>query len=102
MYLIHLSLRPPPGRAPLPAGTAEAIAAQAVSEDGLEHVAVHASAWPHPVVGLFLRAAGLAAAEAAAEALWQRARAAHPPLSAWELTCAEVPLLPVWEGRVEA
>ncbi|MFF8732525.1 hypothetical protein ACF073_39600 [Streptomyces sp. NPDC015171] len=93
MHLVHLTLDPPPGGVPLPGDTGGLIRACATREDGLEHVVVHASALPGPVIGVFLCHADLVGAEAAAERLWWRAVARRPPLAAWRLRRAEAPLL---------
>ncbi|MER5878484.1 hypothetical protein ABT119_21530 [Streptomyces sp. NPDC001910] len=93
MLLVHLTLDPPSGVELLPADTGALIRACAAHEDGLEHVAVHASAVPRPVIGVFLRQPNLATAEATAGRLWRRAVACRPELAAWQLVHAEAPLL---------
>lgn len=94
MYLVHVHLRPPRSGARLPAPTATAIARSAAGHDGLVHVSVHPDPEAAPVVGLYVRAPSLAAAEAAARRLWLHAASAHSALGEWELERAEVPLLP--------
>jgi N-acetylglutamate synthase-like GNAT family acetyltransferase len=98
MYLVHVHLGPHPDGRRLPGtATTAALAGCAAAAAGagrLEHVSVHADAPAHPVVGVYLRAASLEAAEGAAEALWRCAAASHPWLEDWEFRCAEVPLLP--------
>ncbi|MER7394148.1 hypothetical protein ABT381_01350 [Streptomyces sp. NPDC000151] len=101
MYLVHLALEPQPPGNTLPPDTGRIIAACATGEDALEHVVVHSDARPLPVIGFYLRATGLDAAEAAAERVWRRAVEAQPALSDWELRRAEVPLLMphmLWPG----
>jgi hypothetical protein len=93
VFLIHLTFESPVDGAPLPGDIARLIRSGATAEDGLEHVAVHVSARPFPVLGVFLRSPDMAAAEAAAERLWWRATAHHPWLGAWRLRRAEAPLL---------
>jgi hypothetical protein len=93
MLLVHLTLDPPPGGESLPHDIGCLIRACASREDGLEHVTVHATALPGPVVGVFLRRADLVSAEATAERLWRRAVDHRPRLAAWRLRRAEVPLL---------
>ncbi|MEU6671826.1 hypothetical protein [Streptomyces sp. NPDC046727] len=93
MLLVHLTLDPPPCGELLPPDIGGLIRACAACEDGLEHVVVHASARPRPVIGVFLCHADLMSAEAAAERLWSRAVACRPRLAAWRLLRAEVPLL---------
>lgn len=90
MYLVHLALVPP-GDAPLPADIRQVL--EATAPDVLEHVSVHRRAWPHPVIGLFLRVASLNEAETTAERIWERAAAASPQLAEWCLRRAEVPLV---------
>jgi hypothetical protein len=75
MYLIHAYLRMGEGTA-LAADTAALITGFAETGDRLEHVVVHPYAQPGPVLGLFLRAANVEAAEKAAAALCRRAFAA--------------------------
>lgn len=93
MYLVHVHLRSRYGDL-LPEWTASAIAGSAAGLEGFEHVSVHADAFPHPVLGIYLRAPSLEAAEAAAEALYRQAWASHQALRDWEFIRAEVPLLP--------
>lgn len=91
MYLVHLTIASP-GNAPLSAEIRQVL--EAAAPDVLEHVGVHPQAWPHPVIGLFLRVASLNEAETTAERIWERAAAAFPQLTEWSLLSAEVPLLP--------
>ncbi|MFF3819906.1 hypothetical protein ACFYYD_25490 [Streptomyces bluensis] len=93
MYLVQLSVNPPPHGGELPGGIREVIAACASEADALEHVSVLPFARPRPVIGLFLRAASPALAEESARCLWYKAASSHPPLVGWELSLAEVPLL---------
>ncbi|WP_225827962.1 hypothetical protein [Streptomyces naphthomycinicus] len=93
MLLVHLTLDPPSCGEPLPDDVAALIRGCAGREDGLEHVVVHASATPWPVIGVFLGHADLVLAETTAERLWWRAVARRPRLAAWRLRRAEVPLL---------
>lgn len=91
MYLVHLALVPR-GHALLPAEIRQVL--EATAPDVLEHVSVHPQAWPHSVVGLFLRVASLNEAETTAERIWEGAAAACPGLAEWCLRRAEVPLFP--------
>ncbi|MCX5382580.1 hypothetical protein [Streptomyces sp. NBC_00083] len=91
MYLVHARLLGPPG-APLPLDTLDLVNAGARPDDGLEHVAVHPAARPHPVIGLYVRADSLAAAEHRAFALCRRALKERA-FGGWSLLNAQVPLL---------
>ncbi|WP_328536605.1 hypothetical protein [Streptomyces sp. NBC_00344] len=94
MYLVHVHLRSRSSGDLLPEWTATAIADCAAGLEGFEHVSVHAEAFPQPVLGIYLRAPTLEAAEAGAEALCRRVWSCHQALTAWEVVRAEVPLLP--------
>ncbi|RSS45663.1 hypothetical protein [Streptomyces sp. WAC08241] len=91
MYLVQLTLAPP-GDAHPPAELARAL--HDAAPDVVEHAGVHTPTRSHLVVSLFLRAASLDEAEAAARRIWQRATASRPLLAAWSLRRAEVPLHP--------
>ncbi|MFK0223873.1 hypothetical protein ACIQWN_37555 [Streptomyces vinaceus] len=93
MYLVHAELRPAAG-ADLPPRAAELIADCAEPGDGVEHVVFHARAQPGPVVGLFVRAEGVAGAERAAEAVCRRALAAQPGLAGFALRRVGVRIVP--------
>ncbi|GGT65149.1 hypothetical protein P6B95_00380 [Streptomyces atratus] len=94
MYLVHLRLLPHPEGEQLPASTAALLTqGRDADADRIEHVSLHADAQPCPVVGVYVQAANLERAEAAAERAWTRAVVAHPPLAHWKLLSAEVPLL---------
>ncbi|MER5883782.1 hypothetical protein ABT160_08125 [Streptomyces sp. NPDC001941] len=95
MYLVHIRLLPPPGAVPWP----EDLVALMSRDQGpdvdnrIEHVSPHPHARPHPVVGVYVQASTLRAAEAATERAWHRAVLAHPPLGAWTVLSVEAPLL---------
>jgi hypothetical protein len=93
MYLVQLTLAPP-GDAHPPAGAELKQALHDAAPDIIEHVSVHTQTRPHLVVSLFLRAASLDEAEAAAKRIWQHATANCTLLAAWSLRRAEVPLHP--------
>ncbi len=93
MYLVHIHLWAPPACGRLPHTTAADIAGCAEDCEGLLHISVHPEPEDHPVLGVYLRAASLAEAEAAAVRLWQLAQTALPSLVGWTLLRAEVPLL---------
>ncbi|MEU6315285.1 hypothetical protein [Streptomyces sp. NPDC047014] len=94
MYLVHIHLSAPPDGGRLPRTTAADLTAHAEDRRNLLHISVHPDPEDHPVVGVYLRAASLTEAEAAAVRLWQRAQADTAPLAGWTLLRAEVPLLP--------
>ncbi|MEU7553075.1 hypothetical protein AB0B01_12125 [Streptomyces sp. NPDC044571] len=94
MYLVHVHLDPHPGSDLLSEEDATRLAAAAATTSAdVIHVAVHGDARSHPVVGVFLRAADIESAEAAAAELWRRAADGHPRLRDWRLRRAEVPLV---------
>ncbi|MGW6058577.1 hypothetical protein [Streptomyces sp. NPDC055189] len=95
MYLVHIHLRPLDVGGSLPGDTAATVMS-AGSGAGLEHVAVHLRSGAHPVIGVYVRAATLQAAEAVTEDAWWRASATDRSLSAWVPLRVEVPLLPEW------
>ncbi|MFJ7910758.1 hypothetical protein [Kitasatospora sp. NPDC096204] len=92
MYLIHVHLRSP-DQAPLPDGVADLVRSVVTPVDRLEHVAVHSDATPHPVLGLYLLADGLADAESRAAALCGRALASAAPLHGWSVARVGAPLV---------
>ncbi|MEV7522598.1 hypothetical protein [Streptomyces sp. NPDC091371] len=94
MYLVHVHLRPPRSGARLPDPAAAAIARCAAGRDGFVHVSVHPDPEASPVVGLYLSAPSLDAAEAAARRLWRHVGSQLAALGEWEVERAEVPLLP--------
>ncbi|MEU9606672.1 hypothetical protein [Streptomyces sp. NPDC048057] len=94
MYLVHISLESPSHGDSLPPDAHHMIASSAVASDGIEHVAVHACARPHPVIGVLLRAPSLATAEATVERIWREAARSHKTLSSWVLKRVEVALPP--------
>jgi hypothetical protein len=93
MYLIHLVLRPPAPAAVLPPGLAEVFLAAARPEERVEHVSVHPDAQPYPVIGVYLTADHLTAAEECAGRLGRRVLGARPALAGWAQVSAAVPLL---------
>lgn len=111
MYLVHVQLVAPAGRA-LPEETARIVTESAEESDGLEHVSIHGqlsseastSGGGQPVIGIFLVSASLPAAERCAWQIVRRAVAAHPALRGFEVDGAEAVLTPllwnVLEGPV--
>ncbi|WP_051796338.1 hypothetical protein [Streptomyces sp. NRRL S-87] len=93
MYLVHVSLRPPPGGGSLGADLPALLRAIARPEEALEHVTPHPDARPYPVLGLHLVAGSLADAEGAALAVGRRGTKVLPELHGWAVQCAQVPLL---------
>ncbi|WP_330330974.1 hypothetical protein OHS33_15415 [Streptomyces sp. NBC_00536] len=98
MYLVHVHLRSPECGRLLPPEAEELVTASAADTDGFELAVVHPREQPHPVVGVYMQASSLAAAEEGAAAIWLAAAAAHPQLRPWELVRAEIPLLPLDVG----
>ncbi|MFD3504596.1 hypothetical protein ACFWWT_42965 [Streptomyces sp. NPDC058676] len=98
MYLVHVHVQPPLNGVRLPSGTADAVAVCARDVAGVEHVVVHAGTRPHPVIGVYVSAATLQAAEETAVALWRCALKNHHWLRPWTLLRAEVPLIPIDAG----
>jgi hypothetical protein len=94
MYLVHILLRPPCDGTALPADTGTVLTASAADGMRVEHVTVHARGRPFPVIGVYVHATTLRAAEATAEDLWWRACADERTLRRWTLLRAEAPLLP--------
>lgn len=89
MYLLHVRLRSSVGA--VPADRAWALfACCARKGEGLEHVAVHAAVPGSPVVGLFISAASIEAAERNALAICHRALARHPELGGFRLVGGQV------------
>ncbi|MCF2530037.1 hypothetical protein [Yinghuangia soli] len=101
MYLIHAQLAPCPGGA-LPTGTAALISAAAETDDGLEHTILHPQALPHPVLGLFVAAESLLAAEEAALRLCRRAARVVPSLAGITVVSCGAPLVPDYYERLLA
>ncbi|MGK5733239.1 hypothetical protein [Streptomyces sp. URMC 124] len=93
MYLVHVRLHGP-ADVPLPEETGSLFACCAGSGDGLEHVSVHPEDPGGPVVGLFLTAPSLAAAELRAAALCARALAAHSRLAPFRTASCGAALIP--------
>ncbi|ANZ13862.1 hypothetical protein SNOUR_02710 [Streptomyces noursei ATCC 11455] len=98
MYLIHAHLQGPPG-ASLPLETRSLVRSQTHDGDGVEHVTVHPDAVPHPVVGLYVRADSLAAAESRAARLC-RLLLGCARFDGWSLPVVEAPLVaPFYASR---
>ncbi|MFF7457123.1 hypothetical protein [Kitasatospora sp. NPDC008115] len=102
MYLVHVSLHAPAGPAELPDDTRELLLAAAVTEEGIEHVSVHAGAVPHPVLGVFVLADGLEDAEERAQAFCRRVVALAPGLTGWRVRGAQAPLVAAFYERLLA
>ncbi|CAM5463979.1 hypothetical protein [Streptomyces abikoensis] len=92
MYLVHAHLAPPPGTG-IPQGIAARVHAARKPEEGIQHVTLHSGARPHPVLGLFVSAPSLAAAEYAARAVCLRALADDEVPPGIGLARCEAPLL---------
>ncbi|MBT2440931.1 hypothetical protein J7E93_12565 [Streptomyces sp. ISL-36] len=98
MYLIHAHLEPPPGAA-VPVDADTRVCALGRPEERVRHGSLHADAQPHPVLGLFVAAPSLAAAEAVAREVCERALDLDPALRGIRLLRCEAPLVaPYYEG----
>ncbi|MFJ8308070.1 MULTISPECIES: hypothetical protein [unclassified Streptomyces] len=91
MYLVHARLLGPPG-VRLPSCAVELVNAEARPQDGLEHVAVHPDAQPYPVIGLYVRAENLDAAETRAFGVCRRVLN-DGVFGGWSLLTARVPMV---------
>ncbi|MFC1410940.1 hypothetical protein ACEZCY_15500 [Streptacidiphilus sp. N1-12] len=101
MYLIHLQLGSP-GLCDLPEQTAAWVYSAAGSDEGVEHVSLHADARPCPVLGMYLLAESLEQAEARAAAVCRRALAVRPELRGWVLGEVRAPLVaPFYEALLD-
>ncbi|GAA0380410.1 hypothetical protein [Streptomyces blastmyceticus] len=97
MYLVHARLQGPPG-ASLPLETRSLVRSQIRDGDGVEHVTVHPHALPHPVVGLYVRADSLAAAETRVARLC-RLLLGCAGFDGWSLPAVEAPMVvPFYES----
>lgn len=100
MYLIHAHLEPLPGGA-VPGDAGARVVALTRPEEGVRHVTLHAEAQPRPVLGLFVAASSLTAAETVARALCERAVELDPGLAGIRVLRCEAPLIgPYYEGLV--
>ncbi|MFC9297248.1 hypothetical protein ACFTWH_36565 [Streptomyces sp. NPDC057011] len=92
MYLVHAGLRAPRD-APAVLDLRSLIRSRLGPDDGAEHISVHPHARPDPVIGLYLRAGSLAAAEERAAILIRLLLSRCPELADWTPLGAEVPLM---------
>lgn len=96
MYLVHALLRL--SDHPVPADFAAFVSGCAEPEDRLDHADLHPDAEGGPVLGLFVTAPSMAAAEGTARVLVERALKRHPVLDEGALVRCEVPFtLPFYE-----
>ncbi|MGW2649015.1 hypothetical protein ACWC2T_29860 [Streptomyces sp. NPDC001393] len=84
MYLVHARLRAAAGTA-VPADVADIVTRHADADTGLEHVSVHNDAGTGLVLGLFLLARSLEAAECSALQVCLRALSHAPQLHSFTL-----------------
>lgn len=89
MYLVHALLRP--SDVPPPADLADFVLRCADRNEHLDHAVLHSDASPGPVLGLFVTAPSLPAAEDLARAVVERALRRHPALDETALVRCEVP-----------
>ncbi|MEW1910825.1 hypothetical protein AB0442_20625 [Kitasatospora sp. NPDC085895] len=92
MYLVHAKFLPVP-HATFPDDIGELVARGAGPDEAVEHVSVHADAAGGPVLGLYVLASSLVAAERTAAAVCRRAIESVPALRGWSLVRSEVPLI---------
>ncbi|MFJ9692631.1 hypothetical protein [Kitasatospora sp. NPDC101183] len=97
MYLVHAVLRRPAAGGDLPESTALLLRTLAES---VEHVAVHRDVRPDAVVGIYLLADSLAAAEQQAAELCRRAVKELPELCGWTVGRVGVPLVAPFYERL--
>jgi hypothetical protein len=98
MYLIHAEILPP--ECELPCRVADLISDQAEPSDGLQHVEPHPDALGGPVLGLFVLAESLEAAEAAAGRICLRAVRHLPEFAGLSLGRCEAVLVPGHHDRL--
>ncbi|MGW7459938.1 hypothetical protein [Streptomyces sp. NPDC054797] len=102
MHLIHASLKALGGAAALPSDTRALDLGQALPQERVEHVSVHAHPLPHPVLGLYLLSDRLLEAEATARTLCLRTLPDCQELSGRNLREAQTPLAgPVFEPMLQ-
>ncbi|MFH9132905.1 hypothetical protein [Streptomyces sp. NPDC017524] len=95
MYLIHARLKAPPGGC-LPSDAGRRALALSRPGERIEHATAHPNAEPDPIIGIFVVAESLLAAEALAAELCHRLLDTHAGLAGWGLRRAEAPLLASW------
>ncbi|MFC8790334.1 hypothetical protein [Streptomyces cinereoruber] len=100
MYLVHVHVRPPTG-ASVPEGIGAWV--RDLADPGhVEHVSVHAGAFPHPILGVYLLASHLEQAEEVAVTACRRVLDTRPELRGWQVAEGYVPLLaPVYDAPVD-
>ncbi|MFF3005286.1 hypothetical protein ACFVTF_21015 [Kitasatospora sp. NPDC057940] len=102
MYLIHAEIQAP---VPAPAAalgpdTAGVLLASARPQERIEHVAVHEGAGPGAVLGVYLVAGRLSAAETVVDTFCRRAVETVPALRGWTLTRVGAPLVTPFYERL--
>lgn len=98
MYLVHARLRAFQQTA-LPADMGAWMRAHTQAGDKVEHIVVHPTARPYPVLGLYLLADRLEHAEACAADVCRRVLRARAELADWELVDARAPMFaPFYEA----
>lgn len=100
MYLVHARLRAPSAGGQLPPHIGELLLSLAAADDPVEHVSAHPNAVPDPVLGFFVLADDLEAAELRAESLCRRALDAFSELRGWILAGVGAPLVAPYYERV--
>jgi hypothetical protein len=92
MYLIHADLQTADAESP-PQGVVDRLAAIAVTEGWVEHVAVHRRGSGRITLGLYVRACSLAEAEERTAGFCRHALASQDWAAGWALLRAEAPLV---------
>jgi hypothetical protein len=93
MHLVHVELRRT-GHALLPPGVARLVLGLCGPDEPIEHVAVHGDTGGDPVLGLFVLAPSVAAAERLAAAACRRALATLPEPAGFMVGRCGVRLVP--------
>jgi hypothetical protein len=102
MYLVHAELRAPSPGGELPPDAARLLLAAALPAERIEHVVVHGRGGPAPVLGVYVLADRLEAAEAAVAALLRRAPDTVPGLHGWTSARVAAPLVAAYYERLLA
>jgi hypothetical protein len=96
VYLVHITLIPPPDDRTLPPWTGVALMDALPDSRGIEHVTVHEREPGREIVGVFVRAGSLREAEHAVAEAWRGFVRARRELGAWAVLNVGAPLIPVF------
>ncbi|MGK4580141.1 hypothetical protein [Kitasatospora sp. HPMI-4] len=100
MYLVHADLRAPHPDMALPQDIGPLIHAVAMQHEQIEHISVHRTSGPEPVLGVYLIADHLDAAEAVVATLCRRAIDTVPALRGWSTPRVGAPLVTPFYERL--